>query len=108
MPTGEDADRQIGILILPWGLMAILTIPMAIVGLFARLWIWQPTFRGDVGYYAAALPALTSDAPLYDRAALPLIGIRIPWVLARMRRGGREALRDDENVRATRAAPPPA
>jgi Glycosyltransferase family 87 len=65
----DRGDRQHGLAILPWGLMAVLTVPLGIVGLFARLWIWPPVLVGDADYYAAAIPALVSDAPLYDPAS---------------------------------------
>jgi hypothetical protein len=55
----------------PWALMALVTVPLAALGLV----VWYGTqggavFLGDVQWFEAALPALFSDAPLYDPSNL--------------------------------------
>jgi alpha-1,2-mannosyltransferase len=56
--------------LLPWGLLGIVTVPLGILALITYCRVFPPIIFGDVGYYAAALPALVSDAPLYDPASL--------------------------------------
>jgi hypothetical protein len=64
---GADAGEALPLL--PWGLLGLVTVPLAIVALITYCRVFPPIIFGDVGYYAAALPALTSDAPLYDPAS---------------------------------------
>jgi alpha-1,2-mannosyltransferase len=66
MATPDPSGRKRGIPIFPWGLLGVLTVPMGALGLFAYVWIWPPILVGDADYYASALPALLTDAPLYD------------------------------------------
>ena len=68
MPVREAEQKDTGLPIFPWGLMALVTVPLGILGLFTYVWIWPPILVGDADYYAAAIPALVSDAPLFDPA----------------------------------------
>ena len=61
---------HVGLPLFPWGLLGIVTIPLGILAVIAYCRIFPPILLGDVDYYAAALPALISDAPLYDPASL--------------------------------------
>jgi Glycosyltransferase family 87 len=62
-------QREPGIRLIPWGLLGTLTVPLAIGAMVVWFRIHPPILFGDVAYYASALPALTSDAPLYDPAS---------------------------------------
>lgn len=54
----------------PLGLLGMVTIPLGILAVVTYCRIFPPILFGDVAYYASALPALTSDAPLYSAASL--------------------------------------
>jgi hypothetical protein len=53
----------------PWGLLGAVTIPLGILAVITHCRIFPPILFGDAAYYASALPALTSDAPLYDASS---------------------------------------
>lgn len=76
----EQAGSRVGLPLFPWAYLALLTIPLAIAGLI----VWYVTggaiFFGDIDWYRAALPGLTSDLPLYDPAKLlPHVVERPPY-----------------------------
>lgn len=54
---------------MPWGLLGTITVPLAIAATITWFRTHPPILFGDVAYYATALPALVSDAPLYDPAS---------------------------------------
>lgn len=54
----------------PWSLLALITIPLAVGALITFGRVSGFVVFGDAEWYAAALPALTSDAPLYDPSKL--------------------------------------
>ena len=65
------AERPPGIPLLPWSLVGLMTIPLAIAAIGA--WYRDSggvIFFGDVDWYASALPRLLADVPLYDPAKL--------------------------------------
>ena len=57
---------DVGIPAWPWAFVGLVTLPLAALGIV----IWYGTYGavgfGDVDWYAASLPALFSDAPLYE------------------------------------------
>lgn len=59
------AVRSIGLPLWPWGVIGLATLPLTAIALLTFLTTFTPTLFGDTAYYATALPALTSDAPLY-------------------------------------------
>ena len=66
----DSARRGEAIPLLPWGLIGVVTVPLSILAVVTYCRIFPPILFGDVAYYSAALPALISDAPLYDPASL--------------------------------------
>jgi len=62
-------QRGPGLPLFPWGLLGTVTIPLGILAVITYCRIFPPILFGDVAYYASALPALTSDAPLYSPAS---------------------------------------
>jgi hypothetical protein len=54
----------------PWGLVGIVTIPLAVVALITFTRETQFVLFGDADWYATAIPALFSDGPLYDPSKL--------------------------------------
>jgi hypothetical protein len=62
-------DTNHGIPLIPWGLLGLLTVPMAVLAVVAGRTYGLLLF-GDAEWYASALPALMSNLPLYDPSKL--------------------------------------
>ena len=54
----------------PWGIVGLITVPLAVAGLIAYGRISEFVVFGDADWYATAIPALFSDGPLYDQTKL--------------------------------------
>jgi hypothetical protein len=54
----------------PWGLIGLITIPLAVAALVTFGRETQFVLFGDADWYATAIPALFSDGPLYDPSKL--------------------------------------
>jgi hypothetical protein len=53
-----------------WAAASLLAVPLALIALVTYWLTYTPIPFGDADWYATALPALTSDAPLYDPSKL--------------------------------------
>jgi alpha-1,2-mannosyltransferase len=67
-PPALDHGR--GIPLLPWSLLGLFTIPLAIAAIATWYLTRGAILFGDVDWYASALPRLLADVPLYDPAKL--------------------------------------
>jgi hypothetical protein len=75
----NEGDRELPLM--PWGLMGLLTVPMAAAAMIVGR-TYGSVFFGDAEWYAAALPALLSNQPLYDPSKLvrhPLVFPPVYW-----------------------------
>lgn len=64
------ALKLCGIPAWPWGLLALYTVPMLLLGLVVWYGVHGGILFGDVDWYAAGLRGLLSDGPLYDPSKL--------------------------------------
>ncbi len=74
------ADRRQGIPLVPWSIVGLITIPLAIAGIATWYRVSGAILYGDADWYASALPRLLADVPLYDPAKLiPHVAERPPF-----------------------------
>ena len=71
------AEANRGLPLWPWGLLGILTVPMAALAVIAGRTYGLVLF-GDAEWYASALPALMSNQPLYDPSKLVRHALAFP------------------------------
>lgn len=76
-PPTARAEPDRGLPLMPWGLLGLLTVPMAVLAVVAGRTYGLLLF-GDAEWYAAALPALTSNQPLYDPSKLVTHALAFP------------------------------
>lgn len=69
-PSGRADERDRGLPLNPWGFLGLITAPLAAVALLVFANSYGFILFGDAEWYASALPALTSNQPLYDAAKL--------------------------------------
>jgi hypothetical protein len=69
-PPARADETNRGLPLKPWGYLGLLTAPLAAVALLVFANTWGFILFGDARWYASALPALTSNQPLYDAAKL--------------------------------------
>jgi hypothetical protein len=64
----------------PWGLVGLITVPLAVGGLLTLARVSPFIPFGDADWYATAVPAMFSDQPLYDPSKLGIhVAARPPF-----------------------------